>query len=95
MGGDQGEGANNNLKPEIESMSEETYIRTDERSGFLCSMRHCVGSLDLAANDLLQWKWVILSIHNALQGALVNTLMGSARFGALRDDSLKKSTRMA
>jgi hypothetical protein len=59
------------------------YLHTDERADVLCSLRQCARSLNRVLEDVAEWKWVILSLHSALQGAMVCYLSGSANVGAL------------
>ena len=47
------------------------WLRTDEAEDVAGSIRHCIASYDLAAADPQAWKWVILAMHSALQGACV------------------------
>lgn len=44
----------------------------------------------MVTDEPAQWKWAILSVHNALQGALVCHLSGSANVGALSESCVKK-----
>src|SRR4051794_37959904 len=65
----------------------EGYLRTDE-------IADVVAALDLlgAVSPLLLrhpplWKWLIIAAHNALQGAMVCALSGTAGVGALDNRS--------
>ncbi len=66
-------------------MGEQAYLRTDNVIDFISSMRMTIHSLDQIPNDPTFWKWVVLGIHSALQGALVCHLSGTADLGALKD----------
>jgi len=71
MGSDQGEGV---------------WFRTDEALDVAGSTRHALLSLDLATTDPHAWKWVLVALHSALQGACVCHLTGTAQpVGALTD----------
>ena len=59
------------------------YVRTDECQDVLVSLEHCALSLRQARQSDRAWKWVILSLHSALQGAMVCHLSGTAQLGAL------------
>ncbi len=65
------------------------YLRVDEREDAINALEHAV-EISLTLEDKpLNWKWVIVAIHNALQGALVCTLSGTHSTGALSDKSMK------
>jgi hypothetical protein len=49
----------------------EVWLRTDEVKDVAASIRHCRASLGLAQTDLHAFKWILLSLHSALQGACV------------------------
>jgi hypothetical protein len=65
------------------------WLRTDEREDVLASLSLCVSCLDKTAQKPVFWKWAILAIHNALQGAMVCHLSGTAQLGALTSKSAK------
>lgn len=65
----------------------EGYLRTDERIDVISTLRHCLCCLRKVERDELEWKWAIISLHNALQGSLVCTLSGTAGIGALTEKS--------
>lgn len=54
------------------------WLETDECEDVLSSVRHCAVSLGLAESDLHAFKWVLLSLHSALQGSCVCHLVGTA-----------------
>lgn len=49
----------------------EVWLRTDESEDVAASVRHCFASLKLSQTDLHAIKWVLLSLHSALQRACV------------------------
>ena len=55
----------------------EGFVVTDERQDVLASLEHCVMSLIQTRRSSVEWKWVILSLHSAFQGAMVCHLSGS------------------
>lgn len=59
------------------------YVQTDERQDVLASIRHCAMCLADTERSEGAWKWVVLSLHSALQGAMVCHLSGTAQVGAL------------
>jgi hypothetical protein len=63
------------------------YIEFNERTDVLASLSLCLMCLQNLSDEPALWKWAILSLHNALQGAMVCHLSGTANIGAL----LKKS----
>ncbi len=65
-------------------------VRTDERQDVLASLEQCVLSLGQARRSDRAWKWVVLSLHSALQGAMVCHLSGTAQLGALSERSAAK-----
>ena len=66
------------------------FLRTDEREDVIASLEVCVDCLKQLAERPIYWKWVIMSLHNALQGAMVCHLSGTAELGALTNDSAKQ-----
>ncbi len=66
----------------------EFWIQLDESDDVAGSVRHCIAALILARQDHAAWKWVVLSLHAALQGACVCHLTTTANpVGALTDKS--------
>ena len=59
------------------------YVQTDERQDVLASLEHCAMCLADTERSDGAWKWVVLSLHSALQGAMVCHLSGTAEVGAL------------
>ena len=60
------------------------YTTTDERLDVLASLEACADNLARTSESDRAWKWVVLSMHSALQGAMVCHLSGSTRIGALK-----------
>lgn len=63
------------------------YLRFNERTDVLASLSVCLMCLRKVEGEFSLWKWAILSLHNALQGAMVCHLSGTANIGALSDKS--------
>jgi hypothetical protein len=59
---------------------QDDWLRIDEQIDVLASLSLCLKTLGMVADDPTQWKWTILSMHNALQGASVCHLSGSGIF---------------
>jgi hypothetical protein len=71
-------------------MSEEIWVTVDEATDVVGSIRHSLRCRKVAHADPLAWKWYIISLHSALQGAIVCHLTTTAApIGALTDDSHK------
>ena len=66
------------------------FVRLDERQDVLLSLGHCAMSLRHTGQSKGTWKWVILSLHSAFQGAMVCHLSGSEQRGALRKENAMK-----
>lgn len=62
------------------------YVRTDEQLDVLASLESCADSLARTRESDRAWKWVVLSMHSAFQGAMVCHLSGSLKIGALKDE---------
>ena len=61
------------------------HVVFDERLDVLASLEHCVMSLSQVRVSKFEWKWVILSLHSAFQGAMVCHLSGPKLLGAWRN----------
>ncbi len=64
------------------------WLRVDEREDAIGAIEHAADTVVTVTRKPLNWKWVIIATHNALQGALVCTLSGTAGVGALSDKSM-------
>lgn len=49
----------------------ENWIQTDEAEDVAGSIRHVLRAAQFVREDPLAWKWVVLALHSALQGACV------------------------
>lgn len=54
------------------------WIRTDEAEDVAASIRHALRCRDFTLEDPQAWKWVLLALHSALQGACVCHLVTTA-----------------
>ena len=59
-------------------MTNEHYIQMDEAEDVAGSIRHALRCADFVGEDPQAWKWVILALHSALQGACVCHLTTTA-----------------
>jgi hypothetical protein len=64
------------------------WIRVDECTDVLVSLVQCFKSVSDVDREPPAWKWAVLSLHSALQGAMVCHLSGTAQLGALTERSV-------
>lgn len=63
-------------------------VETNEAQDVAGSVRHAIKCWEFTNNDQHAWKWVILALHGALQGACVCHLVTTARpVGAVTNDN--------
>lgn len=70
--------------------SAEVWLRTDERLDVVSSLLEVQRALNAVSTDVTAWKWAVIGIHSALQGAMVCHLSGTANVGALTRKSVKE-----
>ena len=58
----------------------ERWLRTDERQELISSTKMVLRSLESVHEDLVHWKWAIVALHNAAQGAMVLALRAGNDF---------------
>jgi hypothetical protein len=63
------------------------YVRFDERADVIAALDLVALVAPKCREQPSYWKWLIIAAHNALQGALVCCLSGSAGIGALTEKS--------
>lgn len=56
----------------------DNWIETDEREDVAGSIRHIIRTAHFVGEDTHAWKWVIIALHSALQGACVCHLTTTA-----------------
>lgn len=49
----------------------DNWIETDETEDVAGSIRHAIRAAEFAVEDPQAWKWVVMALHSALQGACV------------------------
>lgn len=59
-------------------MNGERWIQTDEAEDVAGSVRHAFRTASFLADDAQAWKWALLSLHSALQGACICHLTTTA-----------------
>lgn len=62
------------------------WLRTDEAEEAIAALESFVGFLRDTEEDVLNWRWAIISLHIATQGFMVVALRDSAGLTPLRDD---------
>jgi len=63
----------------------ETWLRTDEHEEAICGLESVAEWSPRVERQMLYWRWVILALHNALQGFMVLALRGSNGLLPLQD----------
>lgn len=66
------------------------YFETSEAEDVLGSLRHLKLCLVETDRDPHSWKWVILSLFSAVQGAMVCHISGTTQIECLTEDSAAK-----
>ncbi len=61
------------------------YLRTDEQVEAAAALETGGHAAARVALDVYDWRWVVLALHNALQGFMVIALRGSDGLAPLRD----------
>lgn len=69
----------------------EKWIQTDAPEDVAGSIRQAIRAAQLVADDAQAWKWVVISLHSALQGACVCHLTTTAEpIGAVTKTNAKQ-----
>jgi hypothetical protein len=68
----------------------EHWLRTDERQEFISSMRMVHKCLISVEDDIEQWKWAVIALHNAVQGAMVQALRAGNDFRIMPEKLAQK-----
>lgn len=61
------------------------WVRINEFSDLLGSLRTLDTLFELTKHDVAAWKWVVLCLHNCVQGTAICLLTRSDGFGAQKD----------
>jgi len=62
-----------------------TWLRTDERKEAVNSLEKTYQFILEVHNDPYNWKWVIITLHNAAQAFMVLALQGTASLNVVKD----------
>ena len=71
------------------------YLRTDNQIDVLISLREVNHQLQRVAQDNSCWKWAIIAMASAANGALTCNLTGTMQVGALKCNKLIRDTLSA
>ena len=71
-------------------MSDQAWLQTDEIEEFIDALEHAAMFAGQLTDDVKAWKWLIITLHSALQGACVCALRGHDTTGV---DVLTKNSR--
>ena len=66
------------------------WLRVDEREDLINSLEHAAEIARTVRTEPRNWKWLLIVVHNALQGALVSVLTGTDGVGALEKKCMTK-----
>lgn len=66
------------------------FVITDERKDVISSLQMTLTAIQLAHDNTIYWKWVVLALHSSLQGAMVCHLNRSDGLGAIKDGDVRK-----
>ena len=66
-------------------MRQPRYLRTDEREEAVRSLEWAEQQANAISEDPYQWKWVLIALHNAVQGFMVLALWNGNGLLTLRD----------
>jgi len=68
----------------------ERWLRTDEQQEVISSLRMVLRSMESASEDLDHWKWAVIALHNAVQGAMVMSLRAGNDFRVMPEKLAQK-----
>jgi len=66
------------------------WLHTDETREAVVSLDMVEDCLHKVLSNVHYWKWVVIALHNALQGYMVLALRGSNSLNVLKEQSRKK-----
>jgi hypothetical protein len=75
----------------MDNNSREIWLRTNEIEEFICGLEHCAKLVITIDDNVMHWKWLILALHNTLQGVCTCALRGedTAGISMLTESSAK------
>ena len=68
-------------------MTAPLYYRTDEENEATDALYMAARFAEQAATDIRMWRWVIMALHNAVQGFMVLSLRHGNGLAALTEES--------
>lgn len=68
-------------------MTAPLYYRTDEENEAMDALYMAARFAEKAATDIRMWRWVIIALHNAVQGFMVLSLRHGNGLAALTEES--------
>lgn len=70
----------------------ETYLSTDEQHDVLVSLREVLHQVErVAGGNIHCWKWAVIALASAVNGALTCNLSGTMQVGALSKEDAEKT----
>jgi hypothetical protein len=69
-------------------------LSTSEAKDVIGSLHHCILCVHDAQETKSAWKWVLISLHNAVQGAMVCYLNDTSQTGALTDECTEATLKL-
>jgi hypothetical protein len=79
----------------MKGISRGIWLRTDEIEEFIGGLEYCAELATMVGDNVMRWKWLILALHNTLQGACTCALRGQDTSGisVLTESSAKTVSR--
>lgn len=71
-------------------MTRGIWLETQELNEAINSLEMAREVLRSVIQDENYWKWIVIALHNSVQGFMVCALKGTNSFNVLRDDSARK-----
>lgn len=69
---------------------EDIFFRTDERSEAYNALKKSIQFLDETNEELYNWKWFLISLHNCLQAYMILALKGSSSLSVMKKEHVRK-----
>jgi hypothetical protein len=68
----------------------ELWLHTDEHEEAVSALEFVLESASKVATDIYRWRWIIISLHSALQGFMVIALRHTDGSGPVPDDIITR-----
>lgn len=75
---------------EVPPIKKTNWITTNELHEAIMALKMVKVFLALVEDDIYHWKWVLVILHNSLQGYMVCALRGKDGLNILKDSAVKK-----